>query len=66
MLFDYISLYMVTEQNKFLSHEAKNNVNDNFPLSSVPETIESMLLPSANEVCEGYVFTCVCLSTGGV
>ena len=23
------------------------------------------LLPPANEVCEGYVFTCVCLSTGG-
>ena len=23
------------------------------------------LLPSANEVCEGYVFTGVCLSTGG-
>ena len=23
------------------------------------------LLLSANEVCEGYVFTCVCLSTGG-
>ena len=25
-----------------------------------------ILLPSANEVCEGYVFTGVCLSTGGV
>ena len=24
-----------------------------------------ILLPSANEVCEGYVFTGVCLSTGG-
>ena len=24
------------------------------------------LLPPANEVCEGYVFTGVCLSTGGV
>ena len=23
------------------------------------------LLPPANEVCEGYVFTGVCLSTGG-
>ena len=23
-------------------------------------------LPPANEVCEGYVFTGVCLSTGGV
>ena len=23
------------------------------------------LLPHANEVCEGYVFTGVCLSTGG-
>ena len=26
----------------------------------------SELLPPANEVCEGYVFTGVCLSTGGV
>ena len=25
-----------------------------------------VLLPPANEVCEGYVFTTVCLSTGGV
>ena len=25
-----------------------------------------LLLPPANEVCEGYVFTGVCLSTGGV
>ena len=24
-----------------------------------------IFLPPANEVCEGYVFTCVCLSTGG-
>ena len=24
-----------------------------------------MFLPSANEVCEGYVFTSVCLSTEG-
>ena len=24
-----------------------------------------MLLPPANEVCKGYVFTGVCLSTGG-
>ena len=24
-----------------------------------------ILLPPANEVWEGYVFTCVCLSTGG-
>ena len=23
------------------------------------------LLPPANEVCEGYVFTVICLSTGG-
>ena len=27
---------------------------------------ESFLLPPANTVCEGYVFTGVCLSTGGV
>ena len=26
----------------------------------------NLLLPPANEVCEGYVFTGVCLSTGGV
>ena len=25
-----------------------------------------MILPPANEVCEGYVFTDVCLSTGGM
>ena len=25
----------------------------------------NLLLPPANEVCEGYVFTGVCLSTGG-
>ena len=28
-------------------------------------TFTSRLLPPANEVCEGYVFTGVCLSTGG-
>ena len=27
--------------------------------------MECELLPAANEVCEGYVFTDVCLSTGG-
>ena len=27
--------------------------------------VQWMLLPPANEVCEGYVFTGVCLSTGG-
>ena len=27
--------------------------------------ISSLFLPPANEVCEGYVFTGVCLSTGG-
>ena len=27
--------------------------------------VRSILLPPANEVCEGYVFTRVCLSTGG-
>ena len=27
---------------------------------------QTHLLPPANEVCEGYIFTGVCLSTGGV
>ena len=27
--------------------------------------LREILLPPANEVCEGYVFTGVCLSTGG-
>ena len=30
-----------------------------------PTGMHSCLLPPANEVCEGYVFTGVCLSTGG-
>ena len=30
-----------------------------------PGVFLNMLLPPANEVCEGYVFTGVCLSTGG-
>ena len=30
-----------------------------------PTTLQHFLLPPANEVCEGYVFTGVCLSTGG-
>ena len=29
------------------------------------KTLGCCLLPPANEVCEGYVFTGVCLSTGG-
>ena len=29
------------------------------------QCIKHLLLPPANEVCEGYVFTGVCLSTGG-
>ena len=28
-------------------------------------SFKMILLPPANEVCEGYVFTSVCLSTGG-
>ena len=28
--------------------------------------VPKMFLPPANEVCEGYVFTGVCLSTGGL
>ena len=31
-----------------------------------PPLVQFSLLPPANEVCEGYVFTGVCLSTGGV
>ena len=34
-------------------------------LESLIGPISDLFLPSANEVCEGYVFTCVCLSTGG-
>ena len=33
-------------------------------MERIPTTTK--LLPPANEVCEGYVFTGVCLSTGGV
>ena len=33
-------------------------------LSSIPGQV-SKFLPPANKVCEGYVFTGVCLSTGG-
>ena len=29
------------------------------------EYFEILLLPPTNKVCEGYVFTRVCLSTGG-
>ena len=36
-------------------------------LESLIGPISDLFLPSANEVCEGYVFTGVCLSTvGGV
>ena len=34
-------------------------------LESLLGLINDLFLPSANEVCEGYVFTGVCLSTGG-
>ena len=35
-------------------------------ISTHPTGMHSCLLPPANEVCEGYVFTGVCLSTGQV
>ena len=37
-----------------------------FALFFVENTLSINLLPPANEVCEGYVFIGVCLSTGGV
>ena len=45
-------------QNPNLQHLTKNQ-----KLS--PVHVFTSLLPPANEVCEGYVFTGVCLSTGG-
>ena len=35
-------------------------------ISLEPFSAITSLLPPANEVCEGYVFTGVCLSTGGL
>ena len=35
-------------------------------LRSQPSVQDSQYLPSANEVCEGYVLTRICLSTGSV
>ena len=35
-------------------------------LGSQPSVQDSQYLPSANEVCEGYVLTRICLSTGSV
>ena len=42
-------------------------VDPGFPIAegSNPEGGANLLLPPANEVCEGYVFRGVCLSTGG-
>ena len=37
----------------------------NYELSHILETLFLSFLPPANVVCEGYVFTGVCLSTGG-
>ena len=34
--------------------------------AALPYLLKFLFLPPANEVCEGYVFTGVCLSTGGV
>ena len=36
------------------------------PIQPNTETEKNGLLPPANEVCKGNVFTGVCLSTGGV
>ena len=44
-----------------LSTEEQGNSEDLWRRSNVIRK----LLPPANEVCEGYVFTGVCLSTGG-
>ena len=40
-------------------------VNDELFIAEIKGTHSFMLLPPANEVCEGYVFTDVCLSRGG-
>ena len=52
--------------------ESFNHVNINIRAKQFEITISSIevayfvgLLPPANEVCEGYVFTLLCLSTGG-
>ena len=33
---------------------------------NIHQVVKNSLLPPANEVCKGYVFTDVCLSTGGM
>ena len=47
----------------FTYHEAKELNSTN--TESLGTNISPRLLLLANEVCEGYVFTGVCLSTGG-
>ena len=40
-----------------------NKTDKQFEISNIGYS--ELFLPTANEVCEGYVFTGVCLSTGG-
>ena len=47
-----------------MGQEIISATNDNMELFSCSLTL-LIFLPPANEVCEGYVFTGVCLSTGG-
>ena len=42
-----------------------SNEIENWSTFTYSQTLGNDFLPPANEVCEGYVFTGVCLSTGG-
>ena len=57
------SIYRHMEQMSYF-HEATSPCFCFGLLVSKPGWI-ALFLPPANEVCEGYVFTGVCLSTGG-
>ena len=59
------SLAYYTTSHRWPSALAERNVNVTSRHRYTRE-FASSFLPPANEVCEGYVFTGVCLSTGGL
>ena len=61
-------MYAVSSIFSFKIVKFRHNISSKKILSFVEYSIDRafVYLPPANEVCEGYVFTRVCLSTGGI
>ena len=60
-----MTIYLIKCQNHKAKKEQQNRATQFLIVKDLITELLCHFLPPANEVCEGYVFTGVCLSMGG-